>query len=617
MEKDKFMKKIMILLAVLFVYNYMPAQVTIGMLENPQGGALLDLKESNDVGINTPNSTKGLLFPKVSLVSSTSLEPLFEETDEPQTISSLGMIVYNVNEEADGIAVGLCVWNGEEWTSIEGGGSAGAAKFDVNCGEALTIKGKLLKDKSLNPINNTLEMPVDVQKTGRYSILASTKNGYYFSSSGEFLQKGQYHVVLSGMGSPNEATETGVRLDTLAFFINGIPVDLETCLGGPQTMVVEGIEPNYRIIQPFDISAASMRMGQAGTGYMTVWVQIPPESAGATYQIQTNIQDGIQFEGSGILSSSTMQQLTLLCNGAIPTKMGTLNFQITSNSTDSRNDNIMVDVPVKGRTINVTIMNEIGGDWDLSLTSNSRGGVKRLLENTALFGPDSKYCPVEGIVVTSTNSTTPSLTNVDILIISYNIIPNAAAVTTFINNGGAVIHGCHTNSANHLEIINSILGPGITRSDLTGAPNQYRVLLTGIAQDSIVNNGGYISELENGGYISDLRGKNFGYDGGDNSYFNNVPLANADILATTLTGSYPTILKSKTKTYLVFGDGAPFMGGLKAFTDGSDTFRPLMITADHFPAVKNYGANHQNVYNAHLFVNAMIWAINRRLAVAP
>jgi len=602
------MKKMMIFLAVLFVYNYMPAQVTIGMLEEPHSGALLEVKESNDVGLNTPNSTKGILFPKVSLVSSTSLEPLCKETGELQKVSSLGMIVYNVNDKADGINTGLCVWNGEEWTLVEGGDSSGAADFSVHCEGSLKVTGSLAKGKSLNPINNSMELPVDVQKTGRYSILASTKNGYYFSSTGEFLQKGQYHVVLNGMGSPVEAT-TETKLDTLSFFINGIAVDLKKCIG-EQTLVVEDIEPKYFIIQPIDVSATNLLVNQSGTGFMTVRVQVAPEAFGAYYHIETDYQDGIKFEGSGILGSTTTQQITLACNGAKPPKAGILTFEITSNSTDSRNGTIMVDAPVKGRTIKVAVMcNNPGDDWNLVQEGDYRGGAGKLLRNKALFGPDSKYCPIENIEVTQSYAQ-PSLVGIDILIISYSSYPtDIAAINTFINNGGAVIH-CFQPGDQHRELMRSVLGSNsITREDLNTIPNQsqYSVVLTGVAQDSIVNNGGY---------ISDLSGKNFGYDGGDNSYFNNVPPANVDILATDITGTRPSILKSKTKTYLLLGDGAPFSGGFKNWAEGIVDFRPLMVTADYFPAIKNYGF-HKNVYNAHLFINAMIWAINRRLAVAP
>ena len=111
------MKKIMISIVALLICNFVQAQVTIGTLDVPHEGALLDLKENNKVSRTEPNATKGLLFPKVSLSSSTSLEPLFSTTAEPHKTSSMGMVVYNVNDKAAGIKIGLCVWNGDEWVA--------------------------------------------------------------------------------------------------------------------------------------------------------------------------------------------------------------------------------------------------------------------------------------------------------------------------------------------------------------------------------------------------------------------------------------------------------------------------------------------------------------------
>ncbi|MCL1933386.1 MAG: hypothetical protein FWF53_06225 [Candidatus Azobacteroides sp.] len=603
------MRKIMIFLATLLAYNCMYAQVTIGTNENPQKGALLDLKENNKVGRKEPNSMKGLLFPKVSLESSESLSPLFTTTEEPQITSSMGMIVYNVNENSTGIKPGLCVWNGDEWTSIEGGGSSGTAHFNLNCSSSIMVKGVLSKGKSLNPTQNVITLPVDVKKEGKYSIQAYTENGYYFLASGEFLRKGKYEVLLMGMGSPVEAT-TVTRLDTLDFYSNGTLLNLkEDCSDFERpALVVNDIAPDFLILKPIDVSAADLQVNQAGTGYITVRIQSPPEAAGAYYHIETDVQDGIQFEASGILTTGS-QSVTLDCNGKIPTKMGILTFRITSNSTDLRNDNITAEVSVRGRAIKVKVLCDGNNDWNLLNTDGNRGGVRRLLDNKALFGPNSKYCPVEKITSTQLSGGVfnPNTDTTDIVIISYNYILDEATteyLTEFINKGGAVIH-CYENNdeGSQINLVRRILGSGIIRTNV----NNNLVRLTGIAGDSIVHNGGYLSDLSN---------KDFGCDGGGNSYFTGVNPATTDILATTITRSHPAILKSKTQTYLLLGDGAPFMGGLKAFVDGDDDFRPLMVTADGFPALKNFGY-HKYVYNAHFFVNTMIWAINRRLAIAP
>jgi len=593
----------MIFLAVLFIYNYMPAQVTIGTLEDPQEGALLDLKENNKAVRNEPNSTKGLLFPKVSLVSSVSLSPLFTATEEPQKTSSTGMIVYNVNENADGIKSGLCIWNGDEWTSIEGGGSSGAANFEIDCKSSIKVKGVLSKGKSLSPTQNIITLPIIIKKEGKYSIQAYTENGYYFVATGEFLRKGKYDVILMGMGSPVDA-----QTDTLSFHSNGTLLDMETLCPGFKklTLTVNDISPDFFIIQPVDATGADLKVNEAGTGYMTVRIQASSEAVGADYHIETDVQDGIKFEGKGKLTAGT-QTVTLVCNGNKPTKMGILTFQIMSNSIDTRNGLITVDASVTGRKVNVWVFcpTDVNDGWHI-VTDRSVG---MLLNNQILFGPNSKYCPIEGINVTQkTGNGTTDFTAADVIILSFPVEPDDNMVDSlinFVNKGGALIHSFQeNNNPQPLRLLNTILGT----TNVTRTVFDNRIInITGVDGDSIV---------KNGGYLSNLAGKTFGCDGGGNSSFNPLPPGIVDVLATTKSGE-PVILKSKTKTYLVIGDGSPFNGGTSIYTNGSLDFRPMQVTTDGYPSIRTTGVYAEGTYNAHLFVNAMIWAIKRRLAVEP
>jgi hypothetical protein len=98
------------------------AQVTIGSLEGPVKGALLDLKEH----LNAPDSTtstRGLVLPRVRLVSLNTLEPLISLSDsewlpanQAQTKKEhIGVFVYNLTYTSP-FSVGLYVWNGSIWT---------------------------------------------------------------------------------------------------------------------------------------------------------------------------------------------------------------------------------------------------------------------------------------------------------------------------------------------------------------------------------------------------------------------------------------------------------------------------------------------------------------------
>jgi uncharacterized protein (TIGR02145 family) len=102
------------------------AQVTIGVGERPNKGALLDLKE-HAPGPDKTTSNKGLLLPRVNLTNLKPTNPTGANS-LPLSIGSLaseswdleahiGLVVYNINKCAGGdqIPVGSYVWSGTEW----------------------------------------------------------------------------------------------------------------------------------------------------------------------------------------------------------------------------------------------------------------------------------------------------------------------------------------------------------------------------------------------------------------------------------------------------------------------------------------------------------------------
>ena len=110
-------------LLLLFAGNAV-AQVTIGSGVPPVRGALLDLKQNDQIA---DNSTKGVLFPRVILSNEHELYPMFgAEGNETQEYvenknklkaEHKGLIVYNLSEEND-FSEGLYSWNGTEWRSF-------------------------------------------------------------------------------------------------------------------------------------------------------------------------------------------------------------------------------------------------------------------------------------------------------------------------------------------------------------------------------------------------------------------------------------------------------------------------------------------------------------------
>lgn len=101
------------------------AQVTIGTQTVPAEGALLQLKEDDNMGTN---STKGLMLPRVGLIDVTNLEPLANNSEAKDYI---GAVVFNTTKgmleptsacdptpTISGLTKGLKVWSGTAWEDI-------------------------------------------------------------------------------------------------------------------------------------------------------------------------------------------------------------------------------------------------------------------------------------------------------------------------------------------------------------------------------------------------------------------------------------------------------------------------------------------------------------------
>ncbi|MDR1881118.1 MAG: hypothetical protein LBQ78_09305 [Tannerellaceae bacterium] len=113
----KTIRKITLLLFSLSFLSHLPAQVTIGMNEASAEGALLQLKDIVAAAGN-PNASKGLLMPRVRLVSQTELTPMFPTATAGEMREHAGLIVYNLTEN-DNLKKGVMVWNGEVWNHIK------------------------------------------------------------------------------------------------------------------------------------------------------------------------------------------------------------------------------------------------------------------------------------------------------------------------------------------------------------------------------------------------------------------------------------------------------------------------------------------------------------------
>jgi len=92
------------------------AQVTVGSDKSAVDGALLQLKQNENIG---QNSIKGLGMPRIGL---TDLQSLIDIAGNPNPDEHTGLLIYNVNKSLcnlpEPIIPGTYVWEGEYWTAL-------------------------------------------------------------------------------------------------------------------------------------------------------------------------------------------------------------------------------------------------------------------------------------------------------------------------------------------------------------------------------------------------------------------------------------------------------------------------------------------------------------------
>ena len=161
------MKKMVLLIVTLLLTTtgVIRSQVTIGTLSEPAKGALLDLKQQDDLTGNT-NSSKGVMLPRVLLTDMNSLSPMLsgaDLTDATLKLSHTGLVVYNVNTTSP-FQEGIYSWDGEKWNFC-----INTAVISANNG--LTLSGETVK------LGGSLTAPTTITTNGDNSLTISGTPG--------------------------------------------------------------------------------------------------------------------------------------------------------------------------------------------------------------------------------------------------------------------------------------------------------------------------------------------------------------------------------------------------------------------------------------------------------
>lgn len=316
-------KKILFLLLVLTGTISLHAQngVAIGIDETPVKGALLQLKTEKDQDSDgNQNATQGVGFPRVALVKRDQLQPMYPASEaasltDAQKNAHKGLVVFNVNEiDAENLAAGLNVWNGEEWVPLSETQRKAEVGFDCS---KIRLYGRYFHRTPLTS-ENYIILPVTVTKKGDYMIIASTTNGYYFQASGVFNSPGDYEIKLEPMGTP-----ASIGTNKVSFSNNGEPIETACDFN----ITVNSTTLTYRITDCEAIKVYGDYQTRTQMDQFVNYAEIPIEVLiEGTTKWETETVNGIKFVVEQILDAPGETILRATAQGS-PKKSGKYTFR--------------------------------------------------------------------------------------------------------------------------------------------------------------------------------------------------------------------------------------------------------------------------------------------------
>ena len=209
-------------------------------------------------------------------------------------------------------------------TSFEEGNSTasvGSLSVDAsgNCLGAV-VSGTYMKDTAIKA-SNYVDVSVQVDSAGTYSISSDTVNGYYFKGTGTLGATGTQTVRLVGGGKP---LAIGTNIFRITY--NGTVCDF--------TVVVTATQPPAGGSAVFSVNctgatpSGTYTAGTALTAANTTTLNVTVTTAG-TWSVNTgSAVNGITFSGTGSFATTGAQTITLLGSGT-PTAAGTNAYTVT------------------------------------------------------------------------------------------------------------------------------------------------------------------------------------------------------------------------------------------------------------------------------------------------
>lgn len=598
-------KNLILLFCCLFVaINTIQSQIGINT-ENPNNNTALDIV-ANDRGIMIPRLTEK---ERDNLVINLTGQDLL-------SINSL--LIFNTTENC----YNFYDVEGGEWKSLCGT----LKKADINIVDCNAVAVGSFREGIELTGANYIKAELEVKRAGSYQISGMSGNGYFFNTSGEYLEPGNYTLYVPAFGTP-----IAEQTDAIDLIINGNDV------GCTVSVTVTSSLADYNV----DCGSATIN----GNYYLnttvnpnsnTLTVNVNVTEVG-TWRANTTKVNGVSFSGSGLFTTTGSHMVTLLGSGkpesagsftvdiAFYTKSWQVNCLTATNYTSS----------VAGKRIGVF------GSGD-NAPGNSSSFATGLFLNQANFGPSGTYqisnLAVEYIkggniklsdVISATTLTDSKPYDVILMTMDAEFDSNDAAIAMaeYVKKGGVFIWlNEHLNSfANgksdqNRYFFNYLLGANVSDNNINGDV---------LAGSNIT---GYVSRLPNinhpiiNGVFADLRNQYLGADNGSCDSFGALPngsvewsMPSYDHITNGDFGKSNDIFMFKAANYNFFwwGEGSAFKGS----NSNSLKEAPLYVNGSKVSAVPStkqygsgsilfYGKKQLTIRNAEFLCNIIAWALD-------
>jgi hypothetical protein len=280
-----------------------------------------------------------------------------------------------------------------------------------------------------------INLTVDVQVPGTFSITTQQINGIYFSGSGTFSNTGTQTIGLSVSGTPNVAGTFGYYIGGAAGCLVNITVGSITTqqavfsIGGPGACNTVSSSGNYYAGVPFNSNNK-------------VFIQALVTTPG-TYRIATDGPiNGMQFIDSGVINISGTHTIALKGIGT-PQAIGTNQFNTFIGNSTNATCNFQLTIVNPPDSAIYSYQSQSGLCSNATVAGNYQVGVNLLGQNTVAFQVNVIYQGPYSIATATTNgfrytgSGNFSTTGFQTVLLTASGIPTTAGVTNFTLVGGS------------------------------------------------------------------------------------------------------------------------------------------------------------------------------------